>query len=138
MLQWNGALQRDRKLQWDRNCSGINSATVALQRKNIAMRVATIHCSVATNVAMGVAMVCHREWRTKSLWQVPYFIATKLHVGFTIFLFPQQLEKDSFSGLRYTVHVYALQASVEKVTILHQEIGEEMIFLDIYYKHTSG
>ena len=21
---------------------------------------------------------------------------------------------------------------------LHQEIGEEMIFLDIYYKHTSG
>ena len=21
---------------------------------------------------------------------------------------------------------------------MHQEIGEEMIFLDIYYKHTSG
>ena len=38
-----------------------NIATLGpLQRKNIATR-------VATNVAMGVAMLCHRERRTKLL-----------------------------------------------------------------------
>ena len=46
-----------------------NIATLGpLQCKNIATRVATIRRFVATNVAMGIAMLCHRERRTKLLW----------------------------------------------------------------------
>jgi len=80
----NGAMGQT--VQWDERCNGTSSATGTsgatalalhqmniakpgpLQRKNIATRVATIHRSVATNVAMGVAMLGHREWRTKLLW----------------------------------------------------------------------
>ena len=40
---------------------------LALQRKNIATHVATIHRFVAINVAMGVAMSYHHERCTKSL-----------------------------------------------------------------------
>jgi len=55
-------------VKWDERCNGPGIApNEHCKAWAIATRVATIHCSVATNIAMGVAMLGHREWRTKLL-----------------------------------------------------------------------
>ena len=73
-VQRESAVQRDERCNGNQRCNGnerCNGPGIAPKEHCkawvIATRVATIHRSVATNVAMGVAMLGHRERRTKLL-----------------------------------------------------------------------